>query len=169
MVRRTRGNTINLDRMLESQSPKSVFDEEVQKVASNSIKKSQRNMIDIHRLSKIHETCNFCQHLKSPKIGSSFNIHDLDQCIITDFNSYEEPKLTFNLVMNSPDKEKWIAAMDKEITTLQEKGCWEITIIPTRRNINLLRLFFFLLKLLLNSKDHNIRFFRFPHHVSRLQ
>jgi len=45
--------------------------------------------------------------------------------------------------MNSPDKEKWIAAMDKEITTLQEKGCWEITIIPTRRNINLLRLFFF--------------------------
>jgi hypothetical protein len=44
--------------------------------------------------------------------------------------------------MDSPDREKWIQAMDKEMETLQEKGCWEIAIIPTRRRINLVRSFF---------------------------
>jgi len=99
-------------------------------------------MVDIQRLIDLHESCLFCQNVKSPTIGSSFNILDLNECILTDFSACEEPKLTFNSVMDSPDREKWIQAMDKEMETLQEKGCWDIAIIPTRRRINLVRSFF---------------------------
>ncbi|XP_029729121.2 uncharacterized protein LOC115266725 [Aedes albopictus] len=44
----------------------------------------------------------------------------------------DEPR-TFNEAMKGPEAELWKAAMDDEMTSLQENGTWQLTDIPTGR------------------------------------
>jgi hypothetical protein len=129
-------------RSIEIQSPKSVFCGEVRQIASDLVRKTRGNMIHIQQLCEFHNVCIFCQNQSIPTIGSCFNIYDLKECIITDFSPSEESRLTYNSVMDSPDREQWIKAMDKEIAALENKFCCEIAVIPTRQKVNLVRSFF---------------------------
>jgi hypothetical protein len=46
----------------------------------------------------------------------------------------EEDPLTYDQAMNSRNKKKWVAAMEKELDSLEDNGTWEITSKPTGRS-----------------------------------
>lgn len=126
-------------REVSKEVPISIFKDQIKDIASDFVRKSRKNMINLENLNQIHQACNFCEIQKDqPTI--IYNLCNMNDCWISEYNSREEPKLSFQKVMNSPDHDKWMEAMSKEIASLEAKGCWEV--VPTPRRYNLVRSFF---------------------------
>lgn len=93
---------------------------------------SRKLMIDEQMLLNHQTQCHFCSTNPGNK-NSPLDLIELQSCEFT--LPEKEETFSFQKVMKSPDREKWVEAMAKEINSLEDKGCWRIERTPPGTNI----------------------------------